>query len=45
MIREQAILKVAGNEVPLIALDSWQVWLLIGIACVFLWKWMSKRGA
>ena len=40
MIREQATLKVAGSEIPLIAFDDWRFWLLLAviIGAALVWK-------
>ena len=39
MIREQSILKVAGNEIPLIAFDDWKVWVFFGVILAAIWIW------
>lgn len=43
MIREQATLKVAGSEIPLIAFDDWRFWVLILIGSFLIGLWVCKR--
>jgi hypothetical protein len=44
MIREQTTLKIAGSEIPMLALDDWKFWLLVMIATGLcgLWIWRKK---
>lgn len=44
MVREQSIIKVAGSEIPLLALDDWKFWLLIILGCVMIFIWKNGKS-